>query len=439
MKLSIPVQKASQTPKVDPVYTGDKNVKVVDPTVADPKAKTIKVKVGDNDSMTVEKQPDGSWKVKEDPNKEVKVEDGKIVVPLDPSAKKGDVIKVSTINDSGKASPEAKVTVEDKEKSTTPEVNPVSTNDTKITGKAGPNADVVITITPKDGGTPKEINAKADKEGNFSVPAEGLKDGDTIVAKATEKDKAPAESAPVTVGVDKSKLIKAIDDGDKKLEGKDPKDYTPADKKLKEAIEEGKKVKDNPNASQNDVNEKTKAIEDAIKEKEETDKALDDLKKAKDELDKTIKDARDDRKPREEIKKGQDSSKEAGTVIDKKGKDKDDKDMTAEQIKDLVEKTKEADRILKLPVIQVTINTAVRDGEDIVFTTNPGRCKVTVTIIRSDLSVETYHTETGARGTGSIRLENPLKAEDNVRVGATRKTEDRPIPDYLDNYSSTGV
>ncbi len=433
------VQKASQTPKVDPVYTGDKNVKIADPTVADPTAKTIKVKVGDKDSMTVEKQPDGSWKVKEDPNKEVKVEDGKIVVPLDPSAKKGDVIKVSTINDSGKASPEAKVTVEDKEKSTTPEVNPVSTNDTKITGKAGPNADVVITITPKDGGTPKEINAKADKEGNFSVPADGLKDGDTIVAKATEKDKAPAESAPVTVGVDKSKLIKAIDDGDKKLEGKDPKDYTPADKKLKEAIEEGKKVEDNPNASQNDVNEKTKAIEDAIKEKEETDKALKELEEAKKELDKTIKDARDDKKPKERIKKGQDSSKEAGTVIDKKGKDKDDKDLTSDQIKKLVEKTKEADRILKLPVIQVTIDTAVDNGNTVVFTTNPGRCKVIVNILRNDLSQESFETETGPGGTGSILLTNPLKAGDSVTVKATRITEDRPVPDYLDNSTSTEI
>lgn len=434
-----PVQKSSQTPKVDPVFTGDKSVKIADPTVADPTAKTIKVKVGDNDSITVEKQPDGSWKIKEDPNKEVKVEDGKIVVPLDPSAKKGDVIKVSTINDSGKASPAKEVTVVDKEKSTTPEVNPVATNDTKITGTAGPNADVVITITPKDGGTPKEINAKADKEGNFSVPADGLKDGDTIVAKATEKDKAPAESAPVTVGVDKSKLIKAIDDGDKKLEGKDPKDYTPADKKLKEAIEEGKKVKDNPNASQNDVNEKTKAIEDAIKEKEETDKALKELEEAKKALDETIKDAKDDKKPQEEIAKGQKSSKDAGTVIDNKGKDKDGKDMTSDQIKELVEKTKEADRILKLPVIQVIIDTAINNGDTVVFTTNPGRCKVIVNIIRNDLSQESFETETGPGGTGSLLLTNPLKTGDSITVKATRITDTRPVPDYLDNYTNTEV
>lgn len=435
------VQKASQTPIVDPVYTGDKNVKIVDPTVADPTAKTIKVKVGDNDSMTVEKQADGSWKVKEDPNKEVKVEDGKIVVPLDPSAKKGEVIKVSTINDSGKASPAAEVTVVDKEKSTTPEVNPVATNDTKITGTAGPNADVVITITPKDGGTPKEIVTKADKDGNFTVPADGLKDGDTIVAKATEKDKAPAESAPVTVGVDKSKLINAIDDANNAL---DPdkggrNDGTPADKALQDAIDAGKKVIENPNATQDDVDKATKAIEDAIKEKEETDKALDELKKAKEELDKTIEDAEADEKPDEAIDNGRDASDDADTVINNNGKDADGKDMTSEQIKELVEKTKEENRLLRLPVIQVRIDTAINNGRSIIFTTNPGRCNVTITILRSDNTKETYDATTGPEGTGSITLDKSLKTGESVMVRATRITEDRPVPDYLDNYTSTGV
>ena len=431
-----PVQKASQTPTVDPVYTGDKSVKIADPTVADPTAKTIKVKVNDKDSIVIEKQDDNNWKVKDNPNAKVEVKDGKVIVPLDPSAKKDDVIKVSTINDSKVESPQAEVKVVDKDKSTTPEVKPVATNDTKITGKAGPNADVVITITPKDGGTPKEINAKADKEGNFSVPAEGLKDGDTIVAKATEKDKAPAESDPVTVGVDKSKLIKAIDDGNNALNpdkgGRN--DGTPADKALEKAIEEGEKVKNNPNASQDDVNEKTKAIENAIKEKEETDKALDELKKAKEELDKTIEDAEADEKPNEAIDNGRDASDDADTVINNKGEGK-----TAAEIKALVEKTKEENRILRLPVIQVAITTAVREGSSIIFRTNPGRCKVTITILRKDKSKQTFDTETAPGGTGSITLKKPLESGDNVLVNATRITEDRPEPDYLNNYTSTRV
>lgn len=429
-----PVQKASQTPDVDSVYTGDKSVKIADPTKADPTAKTIKVKVNDKDSIVIEKQDDNSWKVKDNPNAKVEVKDGKVIVPLDPSAKKDDVIKVSTINDSKVESPQAEVKVVDKEKSTQPEVKPVATNDTKITGTAGPNADVVITITPKDGGNPKDIVTKADKDGKFTVPAEGLKDGDTIVAKATEKDKAPAESDPVTVGVDKSKLINAIDEGKKKLEDRKPEDYTPADKALEKAIEEGEKVKDNPNASQDDVNEKTKAIEDAIKEKEETDKALKELEEAKKALDESIKDAKADKKPQSEIRKGMKSSKDAGTVIDNKGEGK-----SSDQIKDLVEKTKEANRLLRLPIIQVTIDTAVNEGKNIVFTTNPGRCKVTVTITRSDRTREVYETETGAVGAGSLRLEKVLETGDSVRVDATRKTETRPVPDYLDNYTNTDV
>ena len=434
-----PVQKASQTPTVDPVYTGDKNVKIVDPTVADPTAKTIKVKVGENDTMVIEKQADNSWKVKNNPNAKVEVKDGKVVVPLEDKAKKDDVIKVSTINDSKVESPQAEVTVIDKEKSTTPTVNPVATNDTKITGKAGPNADVVITITPKDGGTPKEIVTKADKDGNFTVPADGLKDGDTIVAKATEKDKAPAESAPVTVGVDTTGLDKAIQDGKDALDpekgGKN--NGTPADKKLEEAIKEGEDLKKrDPAPTQKELDDAKDKIEKAIEEKKETDKALDELKKAKDELDKTIEDAEADEKPDEAIEKGQDASDTAGGVIKSKGKDADGKDMTSKQINDLVEKTKEENRLLRLPVIQVAITNAVNNGKSVVFTTNPGRCKAIITVIRKDLSIENYEAETGPGGTGSLTLKNPLKSGDSVKVKVTRITEERPIPDYLDNYTS---
>ena len=113
--------------------------------------------------------------------------------------------------------------------------------------------------------------------------------------------------------------------------------------------------------------------------------------------------------------------------------------MTSEQIKELVEKTKEENRLLRLPVIQVAINTAINDGQSVVFNTNPGRCKATVTILRSDKGKEVYEVETGPGGTGSITLEKALKSGDSVMVKATRITEDRPIPDYLDNYTSKGV
>lgn len=294
-----PVQKASQTPKVDPVYTGDKSVKIADPTVADPTAKTIKVKVGDKDSMTVEKQPDGSWKVKEDPNKEVKVEDGKIVVPLDPSAKKGDVIKVSTINDSGKASPEAKVTVEDKAATKKPTINRANKDENSVSGTAAPNAEVTVTVTPK-GGEPKTFTGKADGDGNYKVTTDPLVDGDTVVVKASEPGKADNTSDPKVVGVDTSKLKDSIDKAeDPTIGGKDGANLKPdentVDKALKDALDNGKKVKEkgdngDPNTDQKAVDKAKDNLDKAIAQKV-ADTAVD---KAKDNpTPENIKDAQD--------------------------------------------------------------------------------------------------------------------------------------------------
>lgn len=280
-----PVQKASQTPDVDPVYTGDKSVKIADPTKADPTAKTIKVKVGDNDSMTVEKQGDGSWKVKEDPNKEVKVEDGKIVVPLDPSAKKDEVIKVSTINDSGKASPAAKVTVVDKDETKKPTIDRANKDENSVSGTAAPNAEVTVTVTPK-GGEPKTFTGKADENGNYKVTTDPLVDGDTVVVKASEPGKADNTSDPKVVGVDTSKLKESIDKAEE-IGGENGKDLKPdtnkVDKELKDALDEAKKVKDkgdnaDPDTNQAAVDKAKENLDKAIAQKE-ADKAVD---KAKD-------------------------------------------------------------------------------------------------------------------------------------------------------------
>ena len=282
-----PVQKASQTPKVDPVYTGDKSVKIADPTVADPTAKTIKVKVNDKDSMTVEKQPDGSWKVKEDPNKEVKVEDGKIVVPLDPSAKKDDVIKVSTINDSGKASPAAEVKVKDKDETQKPTIDRANKDENSVSGTAAKGAEVTVTVTPK-GGEPKTFTGKADGDGNYKVTTDPLVDGDTVVVKASEPGKTDSTSDPKVVGVDTSKLQDSINKAeDPTIGGKDganlKPDDNPVDKALKEALDKGKEVKqkgDNgdPNTNQAAVDKAKEELDKAIAQKE-ADKAVD---KAKD-------------------------------------------------------------------------------------------------------------------------------------------------------------
>ena len=378
-----PVQKASQTPTVDQVYTGDKSVKIVDPTVADPTAKTIKVKAGDNDSMTVEKQADGSWKVKEDPNKEVKVEDGKIVVPLDPSAKKDEIIKVSTINDSGKASPAKEVKVVDKEKSKKPELNQVTSNDNKITGKnAEPGADIFITITPKDGGEPKEINTKADKQGKFEVDVNNLKDGDKIVATAKEKDKDPTESDPVTVGIDTSELDKAIQDGkdalDPKKGGKN--NGTPEDKALEKAIKEGEEVSKNPESAEK-VKEKKEAIEKAIKDKKDADEARDKLQEKINEANGKKNDPAYPTKPDDVKKELDDAAKDGQKVHDDSNKSKEDIEKEIEKIQEKIDQYNKQQ-------IGVNIDKIVSTSKDIKVIVTAPNAKVEV--FKVDFDYDTY-------------------------------------------------
>nr|WP_243236553.1 Ig-like domain-containing protein [Peptostreptococcus anaerobius] len=330
-----PVQKASQTPKVDPVYTGDKNVKIADPTVADPTAKTIKVKVGDKDSMTVEKQPDGSWKVKEDPNEEVKVEDGKIVVPLDPSAKKGDVIKVSTINDSGKASPEAKVTVEDKAATKKPTINRANKDENSVSGTAAPNAEVTVTVTPKSG-EPKTFTGKADGDGNYKVTTDPLVDGDTVVVKASEPGKADNTSDPKVVGVDTSKLKDSIDKAEE-IGGKDGANLNPGtnkvDKELKDALDKAKEVKAKGDAG--DPNTDQKAVDKA---KDDLDKAI-----AQKEADTAVDKAKDNPTP-ENIKDAQDKIDAIPGSKDPKAKDYNPIKKDLQDKLDLIKIIKEAEK-----------------------------------------------------------------------------------------------
>ena len=405
-----PVQKASQTPTVDQVYTGDKSVKIVDPTVADPTAKTIKVKAGDNDSMTVEKQADGSWKVKEDPNKEVKVEDGKIVVPLDPSAKKDEIIKVSTINDSGKASPAKEVKVVDREKSKKPELNQVTSNDNKITGKnAKPGADIVITITPKDGGEPKKINAKADENGNFEVDVNNLKDGDKIVATAKEKDKDPAESDPVTVGIDTSELDKAIQDGkdalDPKKGGKN--NGTPEDKALEKAIKEGEEVSKNPESAEK-VKEKKEAIEKAIKDKKDADEARDKLQEKINEANDKKNDPEYPTKP-DDVRKELDKAATDGQVThDDKTKKKEDIDKEIEKIQEKIDQYNKQQ-------LAVSITPPVAGTLKMELTTIPGNSKFKV--YKGIVSEKNLIGEgtTNSKGIGTITFdENTVKLKSGM-------------------------
>lgn len=286
------VQKASQTPKVDQVYSGDKSVKIVDPTVADPTAKTIKVKVGKNDTRTIQKQDDGTWKDINNPNAKIEVKDGKVVVDLDPVAKKDDIIKVSTINDSKKESPAKEVTVIDKEKLDPPTINPIKTGGKTVSGTALTNKDKpnqfaasTVDIFIKDGNDYKLL-----KEG-VGVNSDGIynytgttpfKDGDVIRVVANKEDWTSSE-AETTVGVDTTALDKAIQDGKDAL---DPNkgginDGTPEDKALEKAIQDAENLKkrtDPKPPTQKELDDAKDKIEKAIENKKKIDEERQKLK-----------------------------------------------------------------------------------------------------------------------------------------------------------------
>lgn len=408
-----PVQKASQTPKVDQVYTGDKSVKIVDPTVADPTAKTIKVKAGDNDSMTVEKQPDGSWKVKEDQNKEVKVEDGKIVVPLDPSAKKDELIKVSTINDSGTASPAKEVTVIDKEKLDPPTINPIKTGEKTVSGTALTNKDKpnqfaasTVDIFIKDGNDYKllkeGVGVNSDGTYNYTGTTP-FKDGDVIKVVAN-KEGWTSSAAETTVGVDTTALDKAIQDGKDALDKTN--DGTPEDKALEKAIKDAENLKkrtDPKPPTQDELDNAQKEIEKAIENKKKTDEERQKLKDI--------------------IKEAEEETKKEG-YKDKPGKDRRELEKAIKEGKEnlknntnITESTTKIEKALE-KIRKESILVSIRDpkvgDQSITITTYPSLCEVEVFI--NDISKGKI--KTNGFGTYSFTLDEPIKSGTTIEVKA---------------------
>ena len=76
-----------------------------------------------------------------------------------------------------------------------PVVNPVKAGGTAITGTAEAGSTVEVTLP--DG---SKVSAKADQDGNFSVPVSGLKEGDTVSVTATDDAGNTSSSTSVTVG-----------------------------------------------------------------------------------------------------------------------------------------------------------------------------------------------------------------------------------------------
>lgn len=359
--------------------------------------------------------------------------------------------------------------------------------------------DVIVTNkdgTVADKKTDQSVNA----DGSFTVPVNDLKDGQKVTVKASAKDKDPSEaSKKVGLELDKIKETKKEADGvvdqaikDNNWKPDDP-GANPFDKNLKDKMDKAadviKDAEDNNDANdptqdavdqaekelrdalnKKDADTKVSAVEDKVKngekpaaediqaaqdaidkiegstdptaddfDKDKKDlqdrldkaKALDDLKDAKDDLDKVIDKAVEEKKPAEEIDKAKEDSKTGGDIINNGGDGK-----TAEEIVKVVEKIKETTKILGQPAIQIRIDSANYNSRNLALTTNPGRCKLSITIYYAAGGEETIETTTGPGGVATILLKTPLQLDDDIVVKAS---QDASTKDYLDNSISATV
>ena len=477
-----------EKPVVDPIKVGDESVKVKIPgegitkiTVKDEKGKTIDVVKDGND-----------WKVD---GKIVGKDGDKLVIPTkDKGLDFGAYEKVEITNHDDEGN-EGKIVVATKPANLKPmekpTIDPISTQSTKITGKSLPGSKVLVYLPGDTDDTAKEALVKSDGsyELTLSTP---LADKSLVKVKATNTQRDGVGEAETKVGLNTKQLedTKTEADGlindsktnnnfdpdnnkyDKNLEdktkaaqdilerAKDNKDdndptqtqVNTAEKELRDAINQKgaddkvkvveKLVKDGQKPSEEDINKAQEAIDkvtDPTAKKELQDrldkaKALDELKDAKDDLDKVIAKAVEENKPKDETNKAKKESEKADEIIKNGGDGK-----TAEDLVKEVESIKEITKKLGQPAIQITIDSAIYNGNNLIFTTNPGRCKIFINIYHDDGTEKTIETTTGPAGSGSVLLDKPLQVGDYIEVKATRKLKPTDKPDYLDNSTSTYV
>ncbi|MDU9351823.1 Ig-like domain-containing protein [Staphylococcus warneri] len=120
-----------------------------------------------------------------------------IDIPANEDLKGGETLPVTSTDKAGNTSEPATTVVTDTTAPTVPSVNPVTSDDTQITGKAEPNS--TVTVTFPDGTT---ATGTTDADGNYTidVPAnEDLKGGETLPVTATDKDGNKSEPATTVV------------------------------------------------------------------------------------------------------------------------------------------------------------------------------------------------------------------------------------------------
>ncbi|MGX0481570.1 phosphatidate phosphatase APP1 [Staphylococcus pasteuri] len=120
-----------------------------------------------------------------------------IEIPANEDLKGGETLPVTSTDKAGNTSDKASTVVTDTTAPTVPSVNPVTSDDTQITGKAEPGS--TVTVTFPDGTT---ATGTADDDGNYviNIPSsEDLKGGETLPVTATDKDGNKSEPATTVV------------------------------------------------------------------------------------------------------------------------------------------------------------------------------------------------------------------------------------------------
>ncbi|MDS3899301.1 Ig-like domain-containing protein, partial [Staphylococcus hominis] len=172
---------APTVPSVNPVTSDDKTIT----GKAEP-GSTVTVTFPDGNTATGTTDADGNYVIN---------------IPSSEDLKGGETLPVTATDKDGNKSEPTTTVVTDTTEPSTPTVNPVTSDDTQITGKAEPGS--TVTVTFPDGTT---ATGEADDNGNFviDIPAEeNLKGGDHIGVTATDDN---GNTSPSTDGI-------VIDDG----------------------------------------------------------------------------------------------------------------------------------------------------------------------------------------------------------------------------------
>ena len=168
---------APTVPTVNPVTSEDKTIT----GTAEPNSR-VTVTFPDGNTASATTDADGNYVIN---------------IPANEDLKGGETLPVTATDKNGNQSDPATTTVTDTTAPEAPTVNPVTSDDTQITGKAEPNS--TVTVTFPDGTT---ATGTADADGNYviDIPSnEDLKGGETLPVTATDKDGNTSDKATTVV------------------------------------------------------------------------------------------------------------------------------------------------------------------------------------------------------------------------------------------------